>query len=127
MSMKRDFSASRRFTSALRELLHDFFMAFRNVTRQKRRSAIGIAAVAFGIIALIEAGGFIQWALFAMREGTIESRYGHLQIVRDHYYDSGFSDPFAYLLPAESPEFEQIQKTPGVIVITPRINFTGLV
>lgn len=108
-------------------MLRDFSIAFRNVTRQRRRSAIGLAAVAFGVIALLEAGGFNQWALWAMREGTIHSRYGHLQIVRQDFYRSGFADPFDYLLPAQSAHFDEIQKLPGVAVITPRLAFNGLV
>ena len=108
-------------------LIRDLFIAFRNVTRQRRRSAVGIAAVAFGVIALLEAGGFIEWAMTGMREGTIHSRLGHLQIVRQGYYESGFADPFEYLLPDNSPVFEKLQGMPGVVVITPRLNFTGLV
>ena len=39
----------------------DYLAAFRNITRQYRRSLMGIAAVAFGVMSLILAGGFIEW------------------------------------------------------------------
>src|SRR3954470_18099126 len=104
-------------------LSRDLFIAFRNVTRQKRRSAVGIAAVAFGVIALLEAGGFISWALTAMREATIHSRLGHIQIVRQGYFDSGFADPFEYVLPEKSAAATQAEKLPGVVVMTQRLSF----
>ena len=60
---------------------HDIRLGFRNVVRQRRRSAIATAAIAFGLAALILANGFIESILLEFREDTIESQLGHLQIV----------------------------------------------
>lgn len=38
-----------------------FDLAYRNVTRHKRRSIIAVGAVAFGVIAFILASGFIEY------------------------------------------------------------------
>ncbi|MBK6281005.1 MAG: ABC transporter permease [Gammaproteobacteria bacterium] len=78
-------------------------------------------------MALVLAGGFIEWIFWAMRTATIESQLGHVQVVRQGYLEAGASDPFAYLLPQKSPEFTALQQTPGVEFVTPRIAFMGLV
>jgi len=82
----------------------------------------------FGTTALILASGFIQWIFLDMREATIKSQLGHLQIVRPGYHKTGKSDPYKFLLPDTIPrqiaannELQQIETT------TPRISFNGLI
>jgi putative ABC transport system permease protein len=110
-----------------RTLAQDVWLAFRNVTRQRRRSLMGVVAVAFGIIALILAAGFIEWVYWAMREGVIGSRIGHIQVVREGYLESGTADPFRFLLPESAPEREVIGQVQGVRAVAPRLAFSGLV
>jgi len=81
----------------------------------------------FGTTALILAAGFIQWIFWDMREATIHSGLGHIQIVRLGYLEHGTADPFKYLLPEGSPAKQLIGKTPHVIEVAPRLKFTGLV
>lgn len=107
--------------------MNTFKLAFRNVIRQRRRSALALAAVSFGVIALLLAGGFIQWVFWSMREDSVRSRLGHIQISRPGYQESGAADPFHYLLPAQSPELGALEKIPGVITVAPRLGFGGLV
>lgn len=107
--------------------MHTFILAFRNIVRQRRRSLLALAAVSFGVIALLLAGGFIEWIFWAMREDTVGSRLGHIQISRPGYQDAGTADPFRYLLPARSPELAAIEKMPGVVTVAPRLGFSGLV
>jgi putative ABC transport system permease protein len=105
----------------------DFALALRNVLRQRRRSAIAIGAVAFGITALILASGFIEWIFKDFRESTIQSQLGHLQIVRPGYYDTGKADPYAFLLPDAIPELEAPNEPRRIKTIAPRLSFSGLV
>jgi putative ABC transport system permease protein len=106
----------------------DFYLAFRNIDRQKRRSAISIGAVTFGITALILASGFIEWIFLDFRETTIKSQLGHLQIVRPGYHDAGKADPYAFLLPETIPELETANNDSGQIkIIVPRLSFSGLI
>lgn len=102
-------------------------LAFRNLWRNRRRSTIALATIGFGVIAMVLAGGFIEWIFWAMRTATIESQLGHIQVVKRGYFEAGAADPFAYLLPDDSPAFDALQRTPGVLFVTPRIAFTGLV
>ena len=107
--------------------MNTLVLAFRNIVRQRRRSLLSLAAVSFGVVALLLAGGFIQWVFWAMREDTVGSRLGHIQISRLGYQNAGTADPFNYLLPAQSPELVSIEKTPGVVTVAPRLGFSGLV
>ncbi len=104
----------------------EYINAFRNVTRQYRRSLFGISAVAFGVVALTLAAGFIEWIFWATREGTIQSGLGHVHVMRPGYLDGGQADPLKYLLPHESPLEQAIGSFPTVRLLAPRLAFTGL-
>jgi putative ABC transport system permease protein len=105
----------------------DFVLALRNVVRQRKRTSVAVSAVCFGVVALILAGGFIEWIYQAMREDTIHSHLGHVQIIRPGYLDSGLADPFAYLLPDALGERKVIESLPHVITVAPRLTFSGLI
>lgn len=102
-------------------------IVFRNLLRHRARTLSGLLAIVFGVIALLIASGFIDWIYWAMRESTIESRLGHIQVVKPGYLDHGSADPFAYLLPERSPILDSIKTMPSVEVVTPRLSFSGLV
>ncbi len=101
-------------------------LVFRNLYRQRRRSGIALLAVIFGVVALVLAGGFIEWGLWFGRESTIHSQLGHLQIVRKDYYGKGIADPYNYLLPKESPELAQVMALSDVAAVGPRLSVSGL-
>lgn len=112
----------------LRALLgQTFSLALRNLTRHRRRTALGIGAIGFGIIALVLAGGFAEWMKWAERESTIHSRLGHIQIVRSGYYENGVADPYAYLIPDAAVNTARLKGLPHVKTVTPRLAFSGLV
>ena len=111
----------------MKTLLLDFSLAARNIVRQRRRSAIAVGAVAFGITALILASGFIEWIFLDFRESTIKSQLGHVQIVRRGYHDSGKADPYAFLLPDAIPELETPGGSREIKTVAPRLSFSGLV
>jgi hypothetical protein len=98
--------ASGAFTrgNGLNTIWLDLSLAYRNIVRQRRRSAVAIGAISFGITALIVASGFIEWIFMDFRESTINAQLGHLQIVKPGYHDSGKADPYAFLLPNEVPQ-----------------------
>lgn len=101
-------------------------MAFRNLYRQRQRTGVALLAVVFGVVALLLAGGFIEWGLWFGRDSTIHSQLGHMQIVRKDYFEKGIPDPFNYLLPKQSPELAQISALPDVEVVGPRLSLSGL-
>lgn len=107
-------------------LQRDFHLAFRNVLRQRRRALFALTIIAGGIIAFMLSGGFIQWLLDRMRESTIRSQLGHIQIVRHNYFDTGIADPYSFLLPQHSHTENLVREHPNVVTLTPRLSFTGL-
>ena len=111
----------------MNSLLLDFSLAARNIVRQRRRSAIAVGAVAFGITALILAAGFIEWIFLDFRELSIKSQLGHVQVVKRGYHEAGKADPYAFLLPDTVPELEAPNEPPEIKTIAPRLSFSGLV
>lgn len=101
-------------------------LAARNLTRHRKRTLISLSAIAFGVIALLLAGGFIEWIFWAIREGSIQTGLGHVQISRLGFRAGGFADPNAYLLPPAGPEFEVVRATPHVEVVDERLLLSGL-
>ena len=111
----------------LAESLVDLRLAVRNVIRQKRRVGFALVIVMGGCISLLLAAGFIQWVLDTMRESTIHSQLGHIQIVRPNYYAKGISDPYKYLLPENSDAEALVRKHPSVRALAPRLSLVGLI
>lgn len=105
----------------------DYSLAFRNILRQKRRSFVGLSAITAGVIALLLAAGFFEWNYDGMREGTIRSQIGHIQVVRPGFRDAGAADPFQFLIPLDSPERKLIETFPLVEAVAPRLTFNGLI
>ena len=108
-------------------LVSDFRLAPRNPRRNPQRTLVATLTVAFGIVAFLLAGGFIAWIFEQMREDTIHSQLGHVQIVRPGYFEKGVADPYAYLLPEQSAEQESVEKMEGFGSLAPRLSFSGLV
>ena len=108
-------------------LISDFRLAARNLRRNTRRTLVATLTVAFGIVAYLLAGGFIAWIFEQMREGTIHSQLGHIQIVRPGYFEKGIADPYAFLLPEQSAQQKTIEATAGFQSLAPRLSFSGLI
>lgn len=105
----------------------DFSVAARNLARNRRRALVALLTVAVSVISLILADGFIQWVFWGMREATIQSQLGHIQVVRPGYLSAGTANPYAYLLPEKLPQRTEIESTPGVKLVAPRLAVTGLI
>lgn len=103
------------------------FLALRNLQRQPRRTAVALGAIAFGTLALLLAGGFIEWIFQDMRESMIHTQLGHLQVVRPGYFAKGQAEPFRYLLPGDAAAREQVARVPGIDGVGERLSFAGLV
>jgi putative ABC transport system permease protein len=105
----------------------DATLAVRNVIRQGRRSLFALVIIASGVIAMMMAGGFIQWIFDSMREATIRAQLGHVQIVRPGFFEKGLADPYSFLLPQNDPLLATLGKAEGVLAVAPRLIFTGLI
>ena len=112
---------------ALNTLAVDFRLALRNVLRQPRRSLIAIAAIGFGVIAMMLSAGYIEWVFWANREEVAVTQLGHIQVTRRGYHEEGRADPMAFLLPDKSPALTALEHTPGLRAVAPRLTFNGLI
>lgn len=107
-------------------LLTSLPLALRNLTRNRNRTLVALFTVAGGVMAFLLAGGFINWIFHDMREATIHSQLGHIQIVRPGFFEKGLADPYSFVLPANSPLEAKIRSSPGLNTLTPRLIFSGL-
>jgi putative ABC transport system permease protein len=80
----------------------------------------------FGVVGLVLTGGFIEDALIQLREATIHSQLGHLQIYRSGYYVHGSQAPFKYAIDHPDLLSSEIRKLPHVVDVMERLNFSGL-
>jgi len=110
----------------MQRLLIDLVLCGRNLRRNGRRSLATLIAVGFGVAALLLAAGFIEWIFIDMRESTIRSRLGHIQISRPGYQEAGAADPAAFLLPQHSRLRDALGSDPRVAAVGQRLAFSGL-
>jgi hypothetical protein len=61
----------------------------RNVFRHKLRTGLTLAVIVIGVVALVLSGGFVEDSLSQLREATIHSQLGHLQIHSAGYRKAG--------------------------------------
>ncbi|MFT3759314.1 ABC transporter permease [Thauera sp.] len=104
---------------------HTLTLSARNLLRQRRRALLALTIVAGGVVAFLLASGFINWIFQDMREATIHSQLGHVQVTRPGYLREGLGDPYQYLLPSDA------SPVTGIIgqqarTVTPRLAFSGL-
>ncbi|MBK5915309.1 ABC transporter permease [Rhodocyclus purpureus] len=104
----------------------DLRLSIRNLSRNLNRSLVAGLTVLGGVVAYLLAGGFINFIFFDLREATIHSQLGHVQIVRPGYFEKGIADPYSFLLPGASEELKAIEALPEVSSVTPRLAFSGL-
>ncbi len=102
-------------------------LAIRNVFRNRRRTLITIAAMGFGGAAIIVFGGFVHAIYWGVRESTIRSQVGHIQIYRHGYSEKGNLAPYDYLIPDYAGLRAELLKLDHVRAVTARLGFSGLV
>ena len=102
-------------------------LAIRNVFRNRRRTLITLAAMGFGAAAIIVFGGFVHSIYFGVRESTIRSQVGHLQIYRKGYSEKGNLAPYDFLIADYAGLRAELLKLEHVKVVTARLGLSGLV
>jgi len=105
-------------------------LAFRNIFRNKRRTAITFLAILSGLIGIIVFGGYVEYTYWGLRETVIKTQLGHIQIYKKGYIEKGIADPAKYLI--DDPE--SVEKAITVLpiikyvkMISNRLTFAGLV
>lgn len=109
-----------------RPLMAPLRLAWRNVLRQRARSAIALIAIALGVGALIVAGGFVHDVYIQFGESIIHSHYGHLQVYKTGYTAYGTQRPGDYLIDDPSTVVDRVKGMPSVELVLSRLRFMGL-
>lgn len=101
-------------------------LALRNIFRHRGRTAMTLASIVFGVVALILAGGFIEDTIIETGEATIRSNTGHVQIARKGYWEYGSQQPERYLIDDIEGLRRRIMAIDGVEDVMFRMSFSGL-
>jgi putative ABC transport system permease protein len=107
-------------------MLLQFKLAFRNLLRQKTRTALTLTAIAVGVMALVLARGFVQDIFYQLQEATIHSQFGHVQMMRAGYQELGRRAPGNYLIQIDEAVRDDLQRLPEVKNVMLRLDFSGL-
>ena len=104
-----------------------FVLALRNIFRHRGRTALTLTVIASGVAGLILCGGFVQDALIQLREATIHSQLGHLQIYRKGYYAEGSRSPYKFMIERPGEILAAVRELPEVDDAMSRLAFTGVI
>lgn len=102
-------------------------VAFRNVFRNTRRTALTVLVISFGVTALILSGGFFSYNFEGLRETTIRNGVGHLQIASERYLAEGEERPLQHGVENQAALRGWLASQPHVRATTVQIDFVGLV
>jgi putative ABC transport system permease protein len=101
-------------------------LAFRNTFRHRARTLLTLGVIVAGVVAIIVAGGFIADVFVQLREATIHSQLGHIQIYRHGYRQHGAASPYKYLIEDPGTITGKLTGRPGVANAMGRLNFSGM-
>lgn len=102
-------------------------LALRNVTRHKVRTIMTLFAVIAGVASLIVSGGFVQDIFVQLREFTVHSQTGHIQVYRQGYYEFGAQAPLKYIIEDTEAVKRALAAEPEVDDVMARLRFSGLI
>ncbi|MBS1873241.1 MAG: ABC transporter permease [Acidobacteria bacterium] len=102
-------------------------LAFRNVFRNRRRTAMTLLVVAGGVTGLLLVGGFFSFMFFGLRETTIQNGLGHMQIYNADYFKRDEVRALDNGLDNFKGVVERVLAAPHVKGVAPRIEFYGMV
>ena len=103
------------------------FLAFRNLVRNKRRTAVTLMAVVIGVALLIILKGFTSSLNQLIVDGAIRGRVGALQIHKKGFLANVAANPLEFRFGDAQAMLEKVRQVPGVVGAAPRIQFSGLV
>ena len=102
-------------------------LALRNIFRNKRRTGITFMAIISGVVSLIIFGGFIEYTFWGLRELTIKTQLGHIQVYQEGYWEKGIAEPSKYLIKDPEAVEKAFSGIPEITTVTRRLTFSGLI
>lgn len=102
-------------------------LAWRNVARNRRRSLLTGGILAFGFASFTLSAGFMLQSFQGLRDNTIRSGLGHLQVADARAFTQSEEMPLQFGLSDADAVIARIAQDPAVRVILPRLEFMGLI
>jgi putative ABC transport system permease protein len=102
-------------------------IAFRNVLRNRRRTLLNVCMIAGGVSALILFNSFVLSVVNGLRDITIKTQTGHLQVATPLYWSRAAKSPKDSLLEDAARIQKRITKHPQVKSASGRLTFFGLI
>ena len=106
-----------------------FELAWRNMLRNRRRTALTLAAVAVGGAAIVMFGGYVGATAKALQTDAVR-QIGHLQIMSKGYLDFGRGNASRYAIRDYEPLLRQLRDdpvlAPMLTVVTPVLSIQGV-
>ncbi len=101
-------------------------IAARNLLRNRRRTAISLAALVVGVGAMVGLRGFVNGLQFMMLENVVFGQLGAVQVHTKGYLANVQASPLTLDM-ADSEELRQrIASVPGVSKVSPRVVFGAM-
>lgn len=104
-----------------------FKMAYRNLLRNRRRSALSALALAVSLSLLLFMASFFKGEMRSSLEDTLKLNSGHLQIRNANYDPDKYSVAWQYLIENPQAIAAQVAALPQVKFATPRLLASGIV
>src|SRR4051812_42103074 len=103
-----------------------FVLATRNLMRHRRRTAIALAALVVGVGALVVLRGLINGQQQVILENIVYGQLGAVQVHREGYLANVQGSPLSLDLEDSEVLRQRISAVPGVIGVSPRLAFGGM-
>lgn len=101
-------------------------VAFRNLTRNRKRTAITLAALVMGVGIMVFLRGFVDGQQQMMKDNIAGGRLGGVQVHKKGYLANILSTPISLSFP-DTPELRaKIMAVKGVVAVAPRIEFGAM-
>jgi len=113
-------------TTAVNVLLQSLQLAYRNVTRNRRRSVLAASAVFFGVFALLTIRGVLNGVQLAQRLAMVERYTGALQVHKKGYMAQVLGSPMRFAFVADEALLARLSAVPHVTGVTRRLVFGGM-
>ena len=107
-------------------MLELFYIAALNIFRNARRSTITILSIVVGCCALTCFGAFINFTFEGLRETTIRTQLGHMQIYAEGYWEKHVADPASVMIHNVDALESALEGIEGVSTVTHRVSFSGI-
>lgn len=104
-----------------------FKLGFRSLFRQKRRTLITVVVITFGIGCLLLTVGHSVFITWGLREATIHSETGHLQLFHPDYFQEEEETILQYGLEDYERMRNDLMRLVDVSLVLARIDLMGLV